>query len=85
MSELRITVHRVRRIESGTALRAFVDISINDAILIRGVRVVQGKDGLFISLPSEKAKDNKWYESVRCLNNEVKQSIQDAVIKAYNY
>lgn len=36
------------------------DIRLNN-VYIYGVRVVEGKDGDFLSLPSRKAKDGKYY------------------------
>ena len=56
-SKLDIKVQRIHRMNGEGALKAFVDICINDAILIKGIRLVDGKKGLFISMPSEKAKE----------------------------
>jgi len=81
--KIEIKVHRMHRLETSGALKAFVDISINDVILIKGVRLIDGKKGLFISMPSEKAKDDKWYENVRCLNNEVREQIAEEIISSY--
>jgi len=67
-----------------TAVRGYVDITINDVILIKGIRIIDGKNGLFISMPSEKAKDNQWYETVRCLNKDIKEQIRDTVLEAYH-
>lgn len=81
---MKIEIKRIHRIDGGTTLRAFADVCLNDSVLIKGVRIVDGKRGLFISLPSEKAKDNKWYESVQITDINIKEQLQDAVIKAYN-
>ena len=34
-------------------------------------------------MPSEKAKDDKWYENVRCLNNETREQIAEEIISSY--
>ena len=81
--EIDIKVQRMHKIAGDGTLRAFVDIAINEAILVKGIRIVDGKNGLFISMPSEKAKDNKWYESVRCLNKEIREQITQEVISSY--
>ena len=78
-----VKVHRLYRLSTATPLKAFVDILINDAILIKGIKVVEGKDGLFVSMPQEKAKDNKWYDSVRCLKKGILQQIETEVLSAY--
>ena len=64
-------------------IKAFVDLAVNDAILIKGIRVMQGKDGLFVSMPSEQGKDERWYERVRCLTRNVKGIIEAKVLDTY--
>jgi stage V sporulation protein G len=58
-------------------------LGINDLLLIKGVRVVDGRDGLFVSMPSELGKNERWYERVRCLNKEVQGLISRKVLDAY--
>jgi len=64
-------------------LKAFADISINESLLIKGLRVVSGAHGEFVSMPQEKSSDGKWYDTVRCMNNNVKEQISDIVLYAY--
>ncbi len=71
------------RFENDQPLRAFADIAVNDVLLIKSIRVVNGSGGLFVSMPREKAKDNKWYDSVRCLTGEVRNQITEEVLRAY--
>jgi len=78
-----IKVIKIHRLTQEGAVKAFVDIGINDAILIKGVRVVEGKKGIFVSMPAEQGKDEKWYERVRCLNQDVKILIAQKVLEAY--
>lgn len=82
--DLNIEVKRVYHFDSSGKLKAFVDIAINDALLIKGLKVLEGKNGLFVAMPQEKAKDNKWYDSVKCLTVEFKLEIDKAVLAAYN-
>ncbi|MBU2541715.1 MAG: SpoVG family protein [Candidatus Omnitrophica bacterium] len=79
-----IQVARLCRFDSDSSLKAFVDVSINGQVLVKGIRVVMGKKGLFTSMPREKSKDGKWYETVMLLNEEIKQELQEAVLEAFN-
>ncbi len=74
---------KVHHLPDGNRVKAFVDVGINDAILIKGLRVVEGKKGLFVSMPQEQGKDSKWYDRVRCLNKPTQQQIEHAVLTAY--
>lgn len=86
MASLNIQVSRMYRFdgESGRPLRAFVDITINDALLIKGIKVVTGRTGLFVSMPQEQSKDHRWYDTVRCLNDDIREEIEEVVMKAYH-
>ena len=79
---LDVKIMKLHRLSEGK-VKAFVDLCVNDALIIKGIRVVDGKEGLFIAMPSEQGKDEKWYERVRCANKEIKGMIQDVVLDAY--
>lgn len=81
--EIQITVKRIHKFETDRALKAFADIVINNAVLIKGIKVLKGDDGLFVAMPQEQGKDNKWYESVRCLSREIKKELEAQVLLAY--
>jgi len=78
-----IKVLKIHRLPDDSRIKAFADIGINDALLIKGIRVVQGKKGLFVSMPVEQGKNEKWYERVRCLSQEIRQLIADKILDAY--
>ena len=78
-----IKVIKIHRLDQEGNLKAFVDLAINDALLIKGIRVVHGKKGLFVSMPVEQGKDEKWYERVRCLNEDIRDLVTQKVLEAY--
>ena len=81
---LEIQVQRMYRFESNRPLKAFADIIVNDALLIKGIKVLEGKNGLFVSMPQEQAKDKKWYDSIRCLTQDLREQITEVVLSVYN-
>ena len=81
---LDIQVQRMYKFDTDRPLKAFVDIVINDVLLIKGVRVMRGKDGVFVSMPREQAKDEKWYDTIRCLTQECRDTITKVVLDAYD-
>ena len=79
-----IEVARIYKMENGKTLKAFVDIKINDVVLIKGVRVVAKKDGgVFASMPSQKADDGKYYPTARFLTAEANDEFQKIILEAY--
>ena len=78
-----IKVIKIHRLTQDSRVKAFVDLGINDALLIKGLRIVQGKKGLFVSMPTEQGKNERWYERVRCLNQDIRSLIAEKVLEAY--
>lgn len=64
--------------------KAFVDLSLDDTLVIKGITLVEGTDGLFLSFPSKKGKDGKYYNSLYSIDKEWTKLLQDACVKKYN-
>ena len=81
---LDVKIIKIHRLPDGHKIKAFVDLGVNDALLIKGIRLIHGKDGFFVAMPSEQGKNKRWYERVRCLNKEVKGMIRQKVLEGYH-
>lgn len=64
--------------------KAFIDLELDDTLVIKGLTLVEGKKGLFLSFPSKKGTDGKYYNSVYSLDKEWVKLLQDACVKKYN-
>lgn len=64
--------------------KAFVDLELDDTLVIKGLTLVDGKNGLFVSFPSTKGKNKKYYNSVYSLDKEWTKLLTDACVKKYN-
>jgi stage V sporulation protein G len=80
---LEFRVKRLHKMESGGSVKAFVDIAINESFLLKGIRIVKGKNGLFVSMPREKGRDGRWYETVHLMNPLVKDRVSSLVLSTY--
>ena len=78
-----IEVARLHKLGSNGPLRAFADVVIGQ-VLVKGVRIVDGKNGLFLTMPQTQGKDGKWYCTVMLLDDSLKAELQEVVIEAYN-
>lgn len=83
MEDLKIEVTRIHKLDGTGSTKAFCDISIADSISVLGLRIVEGKDGLFVAMPRESGKDGKWYNVVVPLKRDVKEYIERIVLEAY--
>lgn len=63
--------------------KAFIDLELDGTLVIKGLTLVEGKEGLFLSFPSTKGKDGKYYNSVYSLDKEWIKLLQDECMKKY--
>lgn len=78
-----LEVVRMRRLEGDSKLKAFVDVSFAGVFMVKGLRVIEGKNGLFVSMPSEKGKDGKWYSTAHPITREFRELLNEAVLESY--
>lgn len=76
-------ISRMNLFEGDSKLVAFFDIQTEEGIVAKGFRLINGPNGLFVGAPSEKGKDDKYYDNV-ILPKELKESLQTMAIDEYN-
>jgi len=81
--DLKLGVTRLHKLDGTGTTKAFCDLAISDSLVIKGLRVVEGEKGLFVSMPREEGKDGKWYNTVIPLKREIKDEIEKLVLEAY--
>jgi DNA-binding cell septation regulator SpoVG len=69
--------------DSNSKTAAFFDVQTGDGITIKGFRLVNGSNGLFLSSPDQKGKDGKYYETV-ILPKELKSELEKMAIGEFN-
>ena len=84
----------VRKLNGNSNLKAFVTLIIDDVMSIDGFKVVDGRNGLFVSAPSHKGtvmedgvQKEKYFDDVRFLGEnglEVGTEIKNAMLDAYH-
>jgi stage V sporulation protein G len=77
-----LQVVRLYRLEGESKVKAFADVAIGDFV-VKGLRVVQGQKGLFLSMPQEKSKDGKFYNTFLPVTKEARQNLSEVVLAAY--
>jgi len=62
---------------------AFASVSIDDKVVIRGVRVVAGEDGRFVSMPQTKGNDGKYHSVAFPALHGLRKELNKAVLNEY--
>jgi stage V sporulation protein G len=77
ISEVRITLRNEEK------LKAFASITFDDCFVVRGLKVISGSQGYFVSMPSRKRKDGSYQDIAHPINNEMRKKIEDKVLDAF--
>ena len=77
-----ITV-RINKINTTGAVKANASVTLDECFGIRGVKVMDGKNGLFINMPSYKAANGEYKDICFPVTADFRQELSDAVIDAY--
>ena len=78
ISEVRITLRNEEK------LKGFANITLDDCFVIRGVKVIQGSNGYFVSMPSRKREDGTYIDIAHPIKMEMRQKLEEAVLTAYH-
>ena len=78
---------KIDRLVKGGSTKAIASVTLDSWFVVKGLRVVDGKKGLFISMPQESYMDKgeKKYSNIFFpITNAAKMELQEAVLKAYD-
>ena len=64
-------------------LKAFVSIIIDDCFVVSDIKIIEGNNGLFVSMPSKKRKNGTFRDIAHPLNNETRHRLETDVIAKY--
>ncbi|MFP4012486.1 MAG: SpoVG family protein [Chitinispirillaceae bacterium] len=64
-------------------LKAYADIVFDDCFVVRGLRVINGCRGFFVSMPSRRRFNGSFQDLAHPINNETRQKIEDKVLDAF--
>lgn len=80
-SSIKITC---RPYDSNNKTKAFIELCLDKTLVIKGMTLVEGSKGLFLSFPSSKGKDGKYYNSIYSMDKKFTGRLEEACIKKYN-
>ena len=80
---LSVTSVKIYPFEAGN-IRAYAEITLNDALLIRGIKILESPHGgLYLGFPAQKGREDKYRDLVEPTNNVLRDHIRRVVIDKY--
>jgi len=64
-------------------LKAYVTIIIDNAFVVRDLKVIKGNSGLFVAMPNKRRKDGQYRDIAHPLNQETRTELEKTILSAY--
>ena len=80
---MKITVDKIFKMNDDSKMKGSVSVIIDDCIKITGIKIIEGRNGLFLAMPSRKLQDGSSRDIIYPLNSETRQLFNDVVLKAF--
>ena len=79
---------KISRMNRGTwgKVRAFFDLDTSEGFTIKGFKIIEGINGLFVSMPSQKGTnaqgDDEWYDTIFA-GADIRNELNDLAVDYY--
>jgi stage V sporulation protein G len=81
---MQITEIRIRKVATEGKLKAYVTVTFDDCFVVHNVKIIEGKTGLFIAMPSRKTPVGDYKDTVHPINQEVRTMFEKEILDAYD-
>lgn len=78
-----ITDVRLHKLLVEGKMKAIVSITIDNAVVIHDIKVVEGQSGLFVAMPSRKTATGEFRDIAHPISQEARSAIHEQVLKVY--
>lgn len=79
----KLSVSSMTILGDDSSAKAYASVTINDEFAIKNIKVFEGKNGLFVTMPSRKS-GNEYSDVVFPITKEAREQLNNAVIDCYN-
>ena len=75
---------KIERMNKGSwgKVRAFFDLTTTEGFTIKGFKIIEGINGLFVSMPSQKGKEDEYFDTVY-VAQELREELNQLALQTY--
>ncbi|MCL2791919.1 MAG: septation regulator SpoVG [Spirochaetaceae bacterium] len=81
---MEITDVRIRKVDGGGKLKAYVTVTFDDCFVIHNLKVIDGKEGSFIAMPSRKTKTGEYKDVAHPITPDFRSHLQDRILQEFS-
>jgi len=79
-----ITDIRIRKVVGEGKLKAYVTVTFDECFVVHNVKVIEGKTGVFIAMPSRKTKTGEYKDVAHPIHPEFRAEMQQKILDKYD-
>jgi len=79
-----ITDIRIRKVTSEGKLKAYVTVTFDDCFVVHNVKIIEGKSGVFIAMPSRKTRAGEYKDVAHPIHPEFRAELQKRILEVYD-
>jgi stage V sporulation protein G len=80
---MELTDIRIRRVTAEGKLKAYVTVTFDDCFVVHNIKIIEGKGGVFIAMPSRKTRTGEYKDIAHPIQPEFRARLQEELIAAY--
>ena len=81
---MKISDVRIRLMQNDdTKLKAVASITIDDCFVVHDIKVLEGNQGFFVSMPSRKTPDGQYKDVAHAINTDTREQLNKVVLEAF--
>lgn len=81
---MEITDIRIRKVTSEGKLKAYVTVTFDDCFVVHNVKIIEGKSGIFIAMPSRKTRVGEYKDVAHPINPDFRAEMQRRILEVYD-
>ena len=81
---MEITDIRVRKVTGGGKPKAYVTVTFDDCFVIHNIKIIEGKTGVFIAMPSRKTRTGEYKDVAHPIQPEFRAELQRRILEKYD-
>ena len=80
---MKVTLDKLFIVDTDSKMKGSASVIIDDCFKITGIKIIEGSNGLFLSMPSRKLKDGTNRDIVYPINSETRKLFTDVILTEY--
>jgi stage V sporulation protein G len=81
---MQITEIRIRKVTAEGKLKAYVTVTFDNCFVVHNVKIIEGKTGLFIAMPSRKTSSGDYKDVAHPISPDFRTELQDKILAEYD-